>query len=72
MKELKNVIEYLQDADKNGNYTDILQEIHEGDLSITDAKIECIAILKRWQVEEIAPNDIKTYNRLQNLIDSIK
>lgn len=72
MKELKNVIKYLQDADKNGNYADILQEIQQGDLSITDAKNECIAILERWQVEEIAPTDTETHNRLQNLIDSIK
>ena len=39
---------------------------------LTDGKIECIAILERWQVEEIAPSDIKTYNRLQKLIDTTK
>ena len=72
MKALSNVIEYLQDADKNGNYADILQEILNGELSITDARLECITILKRWQLEEVAPSDTKTYNRLENLIDSIK
>lgn len=71
MENLKNVISYLQTNDKNGSYYEILEEIENGELTIENAKDECIQILSQWQNENLAPTDIEEYNRMQKLIDSI-
>ena len=56
MKNLTKTLYYLQNNDKNGNYMDIIDEIEEGILTVTEAKNECITILKRWLDEEVEEN----------------
>lgn len=69
MDKLTNVINYLQHNDQNGTYEDMIEEIENGELTIAEAREYCIDTLKQWQEDNI--NDIKYYNRFQNLIDSL-
>lgn len=69
MNKLTNVINYLQHNDRNGTYEDMIEEIENGELTIEEARECCIDTLKQWQEDNI--NDIKYYNRFQNLIDSL-
>lgn len=67
MKKIIEVLEYLQNNDKNGNYMDILDEIEEGALSITGAKLECITILQRFYGECIASDNYLLGNKIAGL-----
>ena len=72
MTNLIKVLYYLQQNDGNGNYMDILDEIEADTLTITDAKLECIAILQRWLTENVEENDIVTRYKINELINIIK
>ena len=70
MKKLINVIEYLQQQDSNGNYTDILDEINDGIITIDDGKKECFNILNRWKGEQV--DDMIIMNQIDSMIELIK
>ena len=72
MKNLLTALEYLKNNDKNGNYMDILEEIEEGALTITDAKTECADILKKWLVENVELTDYITRYQINHVINIIK
>lgn len=72
MTNLIKVLYYLQQNDGNGNYMDILDEIEDGTLTITEAKLECIDILTRWTTENVEENDIVTRYKINEMINIIK
>lgn len=71
MKNLINVIKYLQYNDKNGSYTDIIEDINGGSITLDEGKQECVAILTQWKTENLAPSDIEEQQRINKLINSL-
>jgi len=71
MKNLINVIKYLQYNDKNGSYTDIIEDINGGSVTLDEGKQECVAILTQWKTENLAPSDIEEQQRINKLINSL-
>lgn len=72
MDNLNNAIEFLEQVDKNGNYHDIISEIENKDLTVTEAKAEIIEILQRWYNETVEGNNIKLSNRISKIALSLQ
>lgn len=72
MKDLLETLYYLQNNDKNGNYMEILEEIEEGVLTVTEAKNECVEILERWLDENIEGKNFIARHQINEIINIIK
>lgn len=71
MKNLIKAIRYLHEKDSNGTYEDMIKEIEREEVTVLDAKIECVVILQRWQNEEISPYNVQEFLEIQRVINDI-
>ena len=67
MKKLINTIEYLQHNDQNGTYYEMLEEVENGTLTLTEAKIECITILQRLYNECVEGDNFQMGSKIASL-----
>ena len=68
LRVLTHSIFYLQEMDKNGTYTDMLEEIKGDETSITESLEYCKSVLQEWAIEEEDKREFKNINeQIENI-----